>query len=236
MNRAAALRAITGALLCPFALAQGPDPQLLPADTVFVAHLDLHALVGFVGEDRLRAILNDEETSPVDIVGLFEATMQLWTGEGAPTPARERQPRAPDEFDRLQKEWGVNAFRDLQSFTLFGTDGREGAGVLLVLASAGVDKALERLRREGALQNDARAGLAIERLSLDALARLLGEAGAKGEPDRPVWVFVEPIEPGRRAIALSLQPEHVVVAAKTLRRELPTLAQAPQRSLELRTA
>ena len=233
MNRTAAILALAGVLRGPFATAQGPDPHLLPADAAFVAHFDLQALVALVGEQRLRAILRDEDTT-VDSVGLLNAAWLIWTGERGGSAQQPQQ--GHDEFDRVQREWGVNLLRDLHSVTLFASaDPQSGAGVI-VLASAAIDGALDRLRREGSLQVERHDGIEVERAPLSALLRMPGETAGGGRGDRPVWICVRPLEGERRAIAIGWQRECLVHAARVLSGELPSLAAAQQPPLALRPA
>jgi hypothetical protein len=126
---------LAAALLAAPALADRLDPARVPADALFVAHLDLE--------------------------GLQQTT--LW--QLALASDQEGVREGMNGLDEVERELGIDLLADVRSVTLYGTKDTRDITVGLVSASARLDDALARLRQEAATATVEVDGVAVERWS-----------------------------------------------------------------------
>ena len=190
--------AATAAVLCSPVLAQGPDPALLPADTTFVAHVELGELA------RL-----------LDIEQMLE---QARDGEG---PLGRDGREATEILERIEDELGLNLLRDLQSVTVFCSDLDRGDPTVMIMASSRIDGVIDRLKEAGVLESERTGGIRFYRLSLGALAEMMGE---RADGDDAGYLYVREVG-RRRAILIGEHARDLVGAARVLEGDEDSAAQ-----------
>lgn len=116
----------------------GPDPALLPAETRFVVHVDLHRL---------------------------EATRLFAAATG---PEGKALGFDPDGLDEAREELGIDPLKDIRSVTIFGTLENEEEAVLLVRGTRKLDHALEQFASKTKHERVEAEGLVVDVFHGDA--------------------------------------------------------------------
>lgn len=180
------------AVFCPLAPAQ--DPDLLPADTTFVAHVDVARLLDLIGVEALLRHAGDD--------------------------ARE----VTDALERVERQWGFDFLRDIRSVTVFGSELMDRAPQVMLVTTARLDGVIDALRDDRGLRSVRSSGLEFHRLDPAGLVRALGieDAEVEGDADGPV-IYVQRLDDDRRAVLIGERAESVAGAARVLAGEAPSL-------------
>ena len=184
------LVAAATAVLCSPILAQGPDPRLLPADTTFVAHVQLGAVA------RL-----------IDLEGILE---QARDGKG---PMGRDGRDATEILDVIQDQLGLDLLRDLHAVTVFSSDLERGEPTVMLTVSSRIDGVISRLKDAGVLSSERSGGIRFLRLSVGALAEMMGQRG--GDDDDHGYLYVREVG-DKRAILIGQSASDLVGAARVL--------------------
>lgn len=185
--------------MCSPVFAQGPDPRLLPADTTFVAHVDLAAVAKLMDVEGILAQARD--------------------GEG---PLGRDGREATEILDRIQDELGLNLLRDLHAVTVFSSDVERGEPTVMLTVSSRIDGVIDRLKEQGVLSSERSGGVGFLRLSLSALAERMGERAGGG--DEAGYLYVREVG-SKRAILIGQHARDLVGAARVLEGEAKSAEQ-----------
>jgi hypothetical protein len=180
------------ATLLPAPRAQDVLAELVPADAQFACYVDLQAAIDFIGRDLIQAAV----TEHVDLGGID---------------------LRPDWNERLRQEWGIDPLRDLHGLLLFGDAGEREQPHVVLLTSAGIDLALQKLREAGVLEAEREDGVEIDRIVPGQFLASLG-VDAPAEADGKAFVHVRRLrgDGPARAVLFGTDPRRLVPAARAL--------------------
>ena len=168
-----------------------------------------------------------------DVQGLQHT--QLWKAMSAPGgPLDELQ---SEELQLFKTQFGIDPLTDLLSVTLWGSSEDLEPEAAVLTTTASIDQALGLLRMQPGYRTETRDGVEIQFLTFDDDhdhdldeddddedgTRIAVEVGGESEE---VAAYVHALASGQRAIVVAETPERVLRAAKVVRGESPSLANA----------
>ncbi|MHC5063603.1 MAG: hypothetical protein ACYTG5_06480 [Planctomycetota bacterium] len=194
--RTPSILGIAIAVIASSPLASQGLARALPADTQFVAHIDLQRCAALIGEDTVRSALLEE-------------------GGG----------KLQEVLNRAERQWNFDPFRDLTAVTVFGSEIDKGQDPSVIIwATDRIDNLLERMADRDVISTQRRGDVRLSRISAAALARELGiEEGM--DSDDEGWMYVGRIG-NRRALLFGENADDIMDEAKVLAGEARSLADA----------